>query len=145
MNLFIMFAGTSVAQIDSTAVSGGGPSFFWVLIQSVFALVVVIAGIIAFVWVLKQFMGRSVGSTGESANSELRLIQQFPLSPKQSIFLVRILDDLYVLSNSDEDLTLLHRYEEFQRWDSIELHYKPGANGFAQFFQKTLSRGKANK
>ncbi|MBD3273892.1 MAG: hypothetical protein GF372_01200, partial [Candidatus Marinimicrobia bacterium] len=127
----------------ASAFTSESPSFFWILLQTIFALAVVIAGIIGFVWLLKQLMNRTGNSNQDNkSHSQMHLVRQLPLSPKHSIYMVRILDDLFVVSNTDEDLNLLHRYEDFNKWESIETQQTQVSAGFSQFFQGALSRNK---
>jgi flagellar biogenesis protein FliO len=141
--LLLTVAATVQTPDTASAFSGESPSFFWILLQTIFALAVVVAGIVGFVWLLKQLMNRTASPNQDNkSNSQFHLVRQLPLSPKNSIYMIRILDDLFVVSNTEEDLKLLHRYEDFNKWESIETQQAQVAAGFSQFFQGALSRNK---
>ncbi len=146
MTLALLFTAAYAVQNPDTAsaLSNDSPSFFWVLLQTVFALAVVIAGIVGFVWLLKQLMNRTAATAqeGSNKNPQLHLVHQLPLSPKHSIYMVRVLDDLFVVSNTEEKISLLHRYEDFNQWDIIETKTTQISSGFAQFFQTALARNR---
>lgn len=145
MTLALLLTAAAAVQTPDTAsaFTSESPSLFWIVLQTIFALAVVIAGIVGFVWLLKQLMSRTASSNQDSkSNSQVQLVRQLPLSPKHSIYMIRILDDLFIVSSTEEDLNLLHRYEDFNKWESIETQQTQVSAGFSQFFQGALARNK---
>jgi len=120
--------------------SGGGsePSFIWIVIQAILALALVIAGIYLVVWVLKQAMDRSQGG-GKSENTQLfGILYQSAISPKQSLYAIRFLDDLFIVAGNDEQVTVLHRYENFEGWEKLKDGTTQATGKFARLLQEKV-------
>jgi len=134
-----------VASAQNESSQGGveQESFFWILLQAIFALALVIGGIFLIVWVLKQFMNRSqAGPVG--ATAEFRVVKQIPVSPKQNLYAVRFLDDLFVLGSSEKGLTQIESYHDFDRWEVFERSNPKIHNSFKQIFLGKLGQADSN-
>jgi len=67
--LFLSLLPLVASAQDKSSQSGvEQESFFWILLQAIFALALVIGGIFLIVWVLKQFMNRSQSGYGATSN-----------------------------------------------------------------------------
>jgi len=116
------------------------PDTFWLALQSVGALILVVVGIFVFVWFLKQMMTRFSGSSSVNTHTGFQIVSRMSISPKQSLYAVRSFDDLLILASSDAGVTLLHRYENFEHWDNFDFQQKPVRDNFGGMFRKLLSK-----
>jgi flagellar biogenesis protein FliO len=104
--------GLSAGQSDSvfTAIDSVQqvqmPSMKMFAFKTVLALVVIAVLLYAFVFLLKKLSG--YGTLGKIGN-ESGLIDMLPLANKQGIYVVNILDVIYVVGFSQENLVLLDK------------------------------------
>jgi flagellar biogenesis protein FliO len=104
--------GLSAGQSDSvfTAIDSVQqvqmPSMKMFALKTVLALVVIAVLLYAFVFLLKKLSG--YGTLGKIGN-ESGLIDMLPLANKQGIYVVNILDVIYVVGFSQENLVLLDK------------------------------------
>lgn len=113
-------------------------SFIWLLMQAIFALLLVIGGIFLVVWVLKQFMNRTQrGASGTSTN--FRVVKQIPVTPKHQLFAVRFLDDLFILGGNESGLTKIDCYRDFDRWEVFETGASPIQDNFRNIFKGKIA------
>lgn len=116
------------------------PGTFWLAVQSIGALILVVVGIFVFVWLLKQMMTRFSGNAPAANHAGFQVVSRMSITPKQSLYAVRSFDDLLILASSDSGITLLHRYEKFEHWDNFDFQQKPVRDNFGGMFRKLLSR-----
>jgi flagellar biogenesis protein FliO len=83
---------------------GSGPSFAYLILKVVLALVVTGGFAVLTVMLIRRFM--HPGATGE-LREEVRLVGSVGLAPKKQIFLVRCFDRLLVIGATDSQMTLL--------------------------------------
>ena len=139
ISLFFLFLpGLTLAQSTEMPGNTSNGSFIWILIQAIFALLLMIGGIFLVVWVLKQFMNRTQ-RTGSGDNSNFQVVKQIPVSPKQQIYAVRFLDDLLLLGSSENGLTKIDCYRDFDRWDLFEGNATPLQDNFKSIFKGKLA------
>lgn len=126
-------------DVGETGTGNQGSGTFWLALQSVGALILVVIGIFIFVWLLKQMMTRFSGNSSMGTQAGFRVISRMSISPKHSLLAVRSFDDLLILASSDSGVTLLHRYENFEHWEDLDFQHKPVENSFGGVFRKILS------
>gem|GEM_PF-1621255 len=142
--LFLSLLPLVASAQDKSSQSGvEQESFFWILLQAIFALALVIGGIFLIVWVLKQFMNRSQSGYGATSN-EFRVVKQIPIAPKQSLYAVRFLDDLLVIGSSESGLTQIETYRDFDQWEVFERSNPKLQKSFKQIFMGKLGRSDAS-
>ncbi len=141
--LLVMIPSLMAAQDQLQKNDTGQKSFFWILLQALFALALVIGGIFLIVWVLKQFMNRTKSGFGPS-NNEFSVLRQIPVTPKQNLYAVRFLDDLFVLGSSEQGLTKIESYREFDQWEIFERNTPKIQSSFKQIFLGKLGRQTAD-
>lgn len=130
----IAFAQTSVTDSSPEA-----PSLFWIVAQAIFALILVIGGIVLVVWVLKQFLNHTKNRAASGQNGNFTVIQRCNLSPTHTLYAVRFLDDLLVVGGSEDKLSVIHRYTDFTRWDEIKADSSNMPQNFGQIFRNSLT------
>jgi len=128
------------AEIGTTDTGKKEPGTLWLALQSIGALILVVIGIIVFIWLLRQMMTRFSGNGSVSTHAGFQVISRMSISPKHSLYAIRSFDDLLILASSDSGVTLLHRYENFEHWDNFDFQQKPVQNNFGAMFRKLLSK-----
>lgn len=129
----------AIAQELEEATGGKQPSLFWIIIQSVLALALVIGGIYLVVWVLKQAMNRTSGGGGLTNREMFGVVHRSAVSPKHSIYAVRFLDDLFILAGNEENITVVHRYAQFDQWEKFESGGNSAGGSFADVLKDKFS------
>jgi len=130
-----------IAAQDSGAPSEAqGDGTIWLILQSIGALLLVLAGIFVTIWLLKYLMNRTSGQLSDGLSTHFTVISKVAISPKHSIYALRSFDDLLIVGTSESGIEMLHRYENFQQWDTIDLKSPNKVSDFTSLFQKILHK-----
>ena len=87
------------------------PSSFEIGIRMVFSLFVVAALIFIGHFLIKKFGGRGMKF---GKDMPMDVLSYLPIGPKKYIYLVHVVDCIFVLGVTDEQITLLHTIENPQ-------------------------------
>ncbi|MCF7802852.1 MAG: flagellar biosynthetic protein FliO [Candidatus Marinimicrobia bacterium] len=134
----VLLPGILAAQESFQETGGNQPSFLWIIIQSIFALALVIGGIVLVVWVLRQFMNRAQGSPSAQRTPEFRVLHQVDLTANHSLFAVRFFNDLLLLGEGENGMTLIHKYPDFREWDALEDNSPQVNQKFGQILKRAI-------
>ncbi len=128
------------AQDSGAPSEDQGVGTVWLILQSIGALLLVLAGIFVTIWLLKYLMNRTSGQLSDGLSSHFTVISKVAISPKHSIYALRSFDDLLIVGTSESGIEMLHRYENFQQWDAIDLKSPNKVSDFTSLFQKVLRK-----
>jgi len=138
--------GTVAAGPDSTQVPlTATPQPFdmgWMLAKTIFSLVLIIALIFGVVFLLKRFFGKQLPG---SVNREwFQVIARIPLQPRQSLWLVKVVDRVLLLGVTESGITKLTEFEQSaelrQVISSLENSQRFSDSGFLQLLKKQIDR-----
>lgn len=77
----------------------------WIVVKTLLSLVVVLAVMVAVVYVLKRFVYQ--GGSGSASLVPVELLGQRSLQPKRSIMVVKVLQSIIVVGVSEQGMTTL--------------------------------------
>ncbi len=142
VEMFTILGTGQIALGENTLSTPGNqePGFLWILLQSIGALLLVMVGIYVFVWLLKQLMNRTGGHMPSGISAHFQVLSRMAISPKHSLYAIRSFDDLFIVASSESEISLLHRYENFEQWDAFDVKKNAGQNGFEKLFQRVLRK-----
>lgn len=99
----------------------------WEIVRVLFYLVLVIG----FIYLLNFFLKN--GITGKSKGRYIKVLEQVYLSPKKSLSLIKIHDQVLLISNTDTDIKVLYSWDEKE---FPEPGHSEDGESFKEYFQK---------
>lgn len=121
-----------LAQPDSTAATAQGTpvNMGWLIVRTIFSLLIILALIIGIVIVFKKFWGGKIPGSGNS--QWIQVVARTPLGPKQNLTLIKIFDRVVLLGVSDGSIQALTEFPpESKAHQLIEqkIQASPGTSG----------------
>ncbi len=138
--------GTIAAGPDSTqAPLTATPQPFdmgWMLAKTVFSLVLIIALIFGLVFLVKRFFGKQL--PGAVNREWFQIIAKIPLQPRQSLWLVKVVDRILLLGVTESGISMLTEFEQSaelrQVIAGLENSRRFSDSGFLQLLKKQMDR-----
>ncbi len=114
----------------------------WMLAKTILSLVLIIALIFAVVFLLKRFFGKQLPG---SVNREwFQVIAKIPLQPRQSLWLVKVVNRILLLGVTESGITMLTEFEQTpemrQIISSLENSQRFNNSGFLQILKKQIDK-----
>lgn len=134
--LFVMTSGPETVNNPTTGITFGWTVGVFLKLGAVLALILVIA----------VFFRRYQGGKFGNQNRQMSIVETLTLSPRRSLHLVRVGEQIYFIGATDQSITLLSETDTVLRTDlSSNLNLHPAADdqgrSFADVFEDNHGQG----
>ena len=146
--LLLLLQGASFGQIaDSSTIGqsatelswneeqeGNEVSFVGALVKGLGALLLILALIYGFVWMLRFFMNKK--SFGNPTSDHIRVLSTTYIAPKKSVALLQVYEKAILIGVSENSMTTLIELNEESEWKQLIHTEQPNNGGGASFSQR---------
>lgn len=124
-------ADSLVSKVDSVPM----PSFPEMLLQLGIVLVFIVLIIYLVVFLFKKLSGQ--GRLVHKIDKKANIIDIFPLTNKQAIYIIQLFDNIYILGVSEHQVNLIEKItEEAQKQDILQKNAQKNSKKFAQILKR---------
>lgn len=142
--------GQSATELSWNEVQKGNEiSFVRALVKGLGALILILALIYGFVWILRFFMNKK--SFGNPTSDQIRVLSTTYIAPKKSVALLQVYEKAILIGVSENSMTTLTELDEEGEWKQLIHAEHPNNEGESSFSQKlskalkqTVSKGIRN-
>lgn len=119
------------------AQEGNEISFVGALVKGLGALLLILALIYGFVWILRFFMHKK--SFGNPTSEQIRVLSTTYIAPKKSVALLQVYEKAILIGVSEDSMVTLTELDDESGWKQL-IHAKRSDTGDDSSFSQKLSK-----